>query len=502
MGVQPPAVHRTILVVDVAGFAGRHRTNKHQRVIRDGLYRALRTAFDEAGIEWDDCGNEDRGDGVLILAPPDIPKAPFTDVLPSALVRALKAHNHQQADEATRFEVRMVLHAGEVEIDSHGVTSNSLNHAFRLLEADPLKIALARSSGVLALITSQWFFDEVTRHSATGDPATFRQFQIKVKETTAPAWISLPDDPLGPGILAAISAAEPDTRKPRDIVLIVLGSGRRITPGSITADRDGDGADIRLDAAGQSADEVSRRILDSAGIEPDRSASPSDQLRAGSAPRDRMTVAVMGVDDAQHPEDLLDVLKALVGSGVRVVLGFRRDSSPALEQAKAWQAGPAGGSFTERIDRISEQVTALGTAQQDLQRRKARVGGTITIRDYATKLRLRLSALRRGAAECDPQWTQHGLDEVEHTVARAIRRVDHDSQRLDRLLAERQELRGTLSAWRATAVDSGLAEDLELADLYQRAANQLFQHPFDPTAAHAAVRSYEKAVRHATGDSG
>src|SRR5687767_14087021 len=113
MGVQQPAVHRTILVADVEGFGGRHRTTKHRRASRDGLYRTLRTAFDDVGIHWDDCGNEDRGDGVLILAPPEIPKAPFTDALPFALVRALNAHNNEQPDEATRFRMRMVLHAGE-----------------------------------------------------------------------------------------------------------------------------------------------------------------------------------------------------------------------------------------------------------------------------------------------------------------------------------------------------------------------------------------------------
>jgi hypothetical protein len=472
-------VHRTILVVDVEGFAGRHRTNKHQRAIRVGLYGALRTAFDEAGIKWDESANEDRGDGVLILAPPEIPKAPFTDALPSALVRALNAHNKAQLDKATRFRIRMVLHAGEIEIDSHGATSNSLNHAFRLLEARPLKTALARSAGVLALITSEWFFEEVTRHSTVTDPATFRQFQIEVKETVAPAWICLPDDPRGPEILAAVSAAERDTQLPRDIVLIVFGSGTRITDGSIT----GEDVGLRLDAAGQSAGQVSQRILDSAGTQ------------------DPMTVAVMGVDDAQHPEELLDVLKGLVGNGVRVVLGFRQDDSPTLRKAQAWQAiEPVAHTMTERIDRIAEQITELGTAQQELLHRKARVGDTIVFRDYATKLRLRLSALRRAVTECDPQWTQQGLDHVEHTVARATRWVDQESQRLGRVLAERRELRGMLSADRATAVDSDLAEDLELADLYQRAHNQLFQQPFDSDAARAAVRSYQQAIRRATSE--
>jgi len=45
----------------------------------------------------------------------------------------------------------MALHAGEVNYDEHGVTAASINLAFRLLDSDPLKAALAGSSGVLAV---------------------------------------------------------------------------------------------------------------------------------------------------------------------------------------------------------------------------------------------------------------------------------------------------------------------------------------------------------------
>ncbi len=56
----------------------------------------------------------------------------------------------------------MALHAGEVCYDEHGVTAASINLAFRLLEADPLRAALAMlAQGVLAVITSAWFFEEV-----------------------------------------------------------------------------------------------------------------------------------------------------------------------------------------------------------------------------------------------------------------------------------------------------------------------------------------------------
>lgn len=89
--------------------------------------------------------------------------------------------------------MRVALHAGEVDYDEHGVTAASITLAFRL-EADALKSASAGSPGVLALITSSWFYDEVVRHSAGSGPAHYRPVRVRVKETTT-GWLSLPDHP-------------------------------------------------------------------------------------------------------------------------------------------------------------------------------------------------------------------------------------------------------------------------------------------------------------------
>lgn len=173
------AVHRTIVVVDVEGFGDRHRTNPRQIVMRDGMYRAVRRAFSRAAIPWDTCHHEDRGDGVFVLVPSEVPKSSFVDSLPGELVAALCEHNTtQQADE--RIRMRMALHAGEVNYDDHGVTSAAINLAFRLLDARTLKTALAGSPGVLALITSSWFFDEVVRHSTVSDHTTYRPARVVV----------------------------------------------------------------------------------------------------------------------------------------------------------------------------------------------------------------------------------------------------------------------------------------------------------------------------------
>jgi tetratricopeptide (TPR) repeat protein len=216
------AVHRTIVIADVEGFGDPRRTNRHQVAVRDELYRAIREAFGRAGIPWDRCDCEDRGDGVFILVSADVPKSLFVESLPSALVAALQASNATGAGER-RIRLRLALHAGEVNYDEHGVTAMSVNLAFRLVEAGALKTALAGSAGVLAVIASSWFFEEVVRHSEAA-ASTYHPVLVSVKETITTAWIFLPDNPGGqkvPGSLppvVAVPAVQPMALRtlPRD----------------------------------------------------------------------------------------------------------------------------------------------------------------------------------------------------------------------------------------------------------------------------------------------
>lgn len=187
-----PAVHRTILVVDVEQFGDLRRTNANQVAVRRGLYRSLYSAFEAAAIPWDSCDKEDRGDGVFILAAGDIPKAAFIEALPLALVNAVRWHNSTHPD-TERIRLRMAVHAGEVRYDDYGVTAASVNLAFRLLDAPALRSALVSSPGVLALIVSSWFFEEVVWQSSAEHAATYRHTVVTAKETTASAWIALPD---------------------------------------------------------------------------------------------------------------------------------------------------------------------------------------------------------------------------------------------------------------------------------------------------------------------
>ncbi len=153
-----PALHRAILGVDIESFADQRRTNPDQMVMREGLYRCLRTAFARSGIAWTACYHEDRGDGALILIPPEVPKNLLAAHFPQELSIALRSHNKAHAAES-QIRVRLVVHAGEVYRDSYGVAGTAINVAFRLLEAGALKQALLETPGLVAVIASQWFFE-------------------------------------------------------------------------------------------------------------------------------------------------------------------------------------------------------------------------------------------------------------------------------------------------------------------------------------------------------
>jgi hypothetical protein len=188
---QSLAVHRTIVAVDVEGFGDRDRTNRNQVAIRDGLYSAMKEAFHHAEIPWNDRDHEDRGDGMFILVGSEVPKSLLVESLPSALVDALRRHNDTHPD-LERIRLRMALHAGEVNYDKHGATAVSINLTFRLLECDPIKEALADSPGILAVISSSWFFEEVIRHNTTIADGYY-PIPVVVKETATTGWICLPD---------------------------------------------------------------------------------------------------------------------------------------------------------------------------------------------------------------------------------------------------------------------------------------------------------------------
>ena len=160
--------------------------------MREELYRILEQAFDGSGTPWTACFREDRGDGVLVVVPPSIAAKGIIDPLPELLRRLIRRHNHVSC-AAAHIQLRVVAHLGPVDHDGHGFVGTDVDFLFRLLDARPLKDALASTGADLALIVSDYVYRNiVSRHPSLVSPAAFSPVRFQVKYTRARAWIYVP----------------------------------------------------------------------------------------------------------------------------------------------------------------------------------------------------------------------------------------------------------------------------------------------------------------------
>jgi hypothetical protein len=190
-----PAQHRTIVVVDVAGFTDPTRRLPDQLAVRQGMYEVLKIAFADSDVDFDSCEHEDRGDGALILVPPTVSKSTLAERLPDRLVAALRRYNSTRV-LPSQFKLRVGLHSGDIRHDGHGWVGHAVNLAFRILEVPEAKAALATSDSVVALISSEHFYAEVIEQDPGTDPEAYRQIAVSIKTFTGNAWLRLLGAPM------------------------------------------------------------------------------------------------------------------------------------------------------------------------------------------------------------------------------------------------------------------------------------------------------------------
>ncbi|MGP4017587.1 KAP family P-loop NTPase fold protein [Saccharopolyspora sp. 5N708] len=184
------AEFRSIVLVDVASFSDASRRFLGQLAVHRGLEELLERAFDEAGVGWHSCEVEDRGDGKIILVPPNIPRIRLADQLWNRLLAGLRRHNAVHSDAAV-MQLRVALHAGDVRQSPNGKVSPAINFAARILDARDAKSLQAQTNSTLGLIASEDFFRDVIEHDQAAEPDVFRQISVVVKETSTVAWLRL-----------------------------------------------------------------------------------------------------------------------------------------------------------------------------------------------------------------------------------------------------------------------------------------------------------------------
>jgi len=178
----------TVVRTDVAAFGADKRSDEDRRIIRQATYQMTRTAL---GSIWDACQWEDRGDGLLLVAPPVIPTARIMERLQAGLAQQLKRHNRIYTD-SIRIQLRVAVDVGPVTDDATGMSGKSIILAARMLDAPAFKDLLAESGASLGIIASTFVFDTAVKHGGGSlDPDHYVQVKVEVKETSIIAWMQL-----------------------------------------------------------------------------------------------------------------------------------------------------------------------------------------------------------------------------------------------------------------------------------------------------------------------
>jgi hypothetical protein len=188
----PPELSGTycpVLFFDIAAFGDPKRDNDIQMFARDGLYQILRRTFAQTGLAQAWYYRQDYGDGVLAVLQPTAAIDSIAS-LPAWLQREIQRYN-KCASEAARIQLRAVLHIGPIYWDDHGVCGDTLIHAARLIDAQPIKDELAAADADLVFAVSEPVYGAVIRHSPQPGNLSYRQIRARVKESQFNAWITV-----------------------------------------------------------------------------------------------------------------------------------------------------------------------------------------------------------------------------------------------------------------------------------------------------------------------
>lgn len=188
----------SIVFADIVRFS--HENHANQLQWRADMNQTLRSAMDHAQLPWDACYREDRGDGALIIVPPQFPPGTVIDDLAAHLREALRRHNLMTPAESPRLRMRVAMHVGPVILDEDGAAGAAIIHAARLMELAELRSQMARADTDLGFITSSFVFDNVVASRSEGGvgPNDFAVARSRFKEADVTGWIHLAERPTPP----------------------------------------------------------------------------------------------------------------------------------------------------------------------------------------------------------------------------------------------------------------------------------------------------------------
>lgn len=196
--LRPSGGLHALVAFDICSFNDPSRTHEDLVYLHTTMYDLVEAACGRIGVPWQGFYREDRGDGLLLVAPGGLPTSLLAEDLVAAVRSLLMLHN-RRSSEAVRLRLRMSLHAGHVTHNGRGVVGRAANQLFRALDAPEFKNTLAGSSADLGVIVSAYLYEEVVRGLADG--GSYLPLLVQVKETTAQAWGYFPEGTWRPSLV-------------------------------------------------------------------------------------------------------------------------------------------------------------------------------------------------------------------------------------------------------------------------------------------------------------
>jgi hypothetical protein len=178
----------TVVRTDVVEFGAAVRDAEAHKIIKKALPAMTQLAL---GPVWDMCRCEDRGDGLLVIVPPDVPTALVIERLVTMLPPQLKRHNLTYS-AASRIQLRLAIEVGPIEDTEFGVTGRSIIGVSRMLDAHAFKRAIVVQGAILGVIVSPFVYEtHIKPDGSLLDPADYTEIPVRVKEAQTSAWMQL-----------------------------------------------------------------------------------------------------------------------------------------------------------------------------------------------------------------------------------------------------------------------------------------------------------------------
>ncbi|WP_444947150.1 hypothetical protein [Micromonospora ureilytica] len=173
----------------------------------------MQRAAEQCGLEREGWEIQPTGDGELALFPLGTPEPRIVADLVPAMDRILRDHN-RHAGQYAQVRMRVAFHQGLVTKTENGYAGSAVVTAARLVEAPPLKDALASfPEAAVAMIVSSTIYREVVSQSYSGiRKERYGRVTVHVKSFGDEAWIFVPDENINSATVVPLGATTPAPR--------------------------------------------------------------------------------------------------------------------------------------------------------------------------------------------------------------------------------------------------------------------------------------------------